>query len=241
MRTQTLPRITGTVTEQGRILVLPHDQDVGVPTPRCPAALAGTSNPSAPRTAAAPDSSSELDWASQPQQHCAVGTFGSHLDPASGTSQDVLARSYGAVPVSLRSLNDARVARRTVFSLNEPPLSASGGSKCLGGSSWGAAEVTSRSPTSDLTSGVARMPRTTTSAPTVGGGQVDGVSWLEGSLRELGRDLRTVVSTLAPGPSPLAVQDPFTVKGPDWCSPRLPPSAKTRTSDTFNCCSCAAT
>lgn len=51
------------------------------------------------------------------------------------------------------------------------------------------------------------MPRTTTSAPTVGGGQVDGVSWPEGSFRELGRDLRTVLSTLAPGPSPLAVQE----------------------------------
>lgn len=50
------------------------------------------------------------------------------------------------------------------------------------------------------------MPHTTASAPAVGGGQVDGVSWPEGSLRELGRGLRTVASTLAPGPSPLAAQ-----------------------------------
>ena len=51
------------------------------------------------------------------------------------------------------------------------------------------------------------MPRTTTSAPTVGGGQADGVSWPEGSLRGLGCDLRTVLSTVAPGPSRLAVQE----------------------------------
>ena len=51
------------------------------------------------------------------------------------------------------------------------------------------------------------MPRTTTSAPTIGGRQGDGASWPEGSFRELGRELRTVVSTLAPGPSPLAVQE----------------------------------
>lgn len=51
------------------------------------------------------------------------------------------------------------------------------------------------------------MPRTTTSAPAVGGGQVDGVSWPEGSFRELSLELRTVVSALAPGPSPVAVQE----------------------------------
>lgn len=51
------------------------------------------------------------------------------------------------------------------------------------------------------------MPRTTPSAPSAGGGQVDVVSWPEGSFRELSLDLRTVVSTLAPGPSPLAVQE----------------------------------
>ncbi|GAA0352156.1 hypothetical protein GCM10009540_85570 [Streptomyces turgidiscabies] len=207
MRTQTLPRITGTVTEQGRILVLPDDQDVDVPTPRCPAALAGTSDPSAPRTAAAPDSSSKLDCASQPQQHCAVGTFGSHPDPASGTSQDVLAGSYGAVPVSLRSLNDARVARSAASPVNEPPLSASGGSKCLGGSSWGAAEATPRSPTTNFTVGVALMPCTMTSAPTASRGQTGGVSWPEGSFQELDRGLRTVLSTLTPGPTPRAVQE----------------------------------
>ncbi len=51
------------------------------------------------------------------------------------------------------------------------------------------------------------MPRTTTSATTAGGGQVDGVSRPEGSLREPSLDLRTVLSTLAPGPSPLAAQE----------------------------------
>ena len=51
------------------------------------------------------------------------------------------------------------------------------------------------------------MPRTTTSAPTIVGRQGDGASWPEGSFRELGRELRTVVSTIAPGPSPLAVQE----------------------------------
>ncbi|MDQ0687313.1 hypothetical protein QFZ56_006276 [Streptomyces achromogenes] len=51
------------------------------------------------------------------------------------------------------------------------------------------------------------MPRTTASAHPVGSGQVDGVSWPEGSFRELSLDLRTVVSTLAPGPSPVAVQE----------------------------------
>ncbi|KPI25017.1 hypothetical protein OV320_8222 [Actinobacteria bacterium OV320] len=51
------------------------------------------------------------------------------------------------------------------------------------------------------------MPRTMTSAPTASGGQVEGTSWQQGSFQELGRELRTVVSTLAPGPSPLAVQE----------------------------------
>lgn len=50
------------------------------------------------------------------------------------------------------------------------------------------------------------MPRTTTSAPAVGGGQVDGASWPEGSFQKLGRDLRIAVSPLAHEPSPLAVQ-----------------------------------
>lgn len=47
------------------------------------------------------------------------------------------------------------------------------------------------------------MPRTTTSAPTASGGQAGGVSRPEGSFQELDRGLRTVLSTLAPGPSPL--------------------------------------
>ncbi|GAQ51727.1 hypothetical protein a10_01507 [Streptomyces acidiscabies] len=51
------------------------------------------------------------------------------------------------------------------------------------------------------------MPRTTVSAPTVGGGQVDGVSWPEGSLRGLGCDLRTVLATLALGQSRFAVRE----------------------------------
>ncbi|MGI5457643.1 DUF6415 family natural product biosynthesis protein [Streptomyces sp. CA-249302] len=46
-----------------------------------------------------------------------------------------------------------------------------------------------------------------TSAPTASGGQVEGASWPEGSFQELDRDLRAVLSTLAPGPSPLAVQE----------------------------------
>ncbi|WP_328844842.1 DUF6415 family natural product biosynthesis protein [Streptomyces sp. NBC_00258] len=51
------------------------------------------------------------------------------------------------------------------------------------------------------------MPRTMTSAPTASGGQVDSASWPEGPFQELGRDLRAVLSTLTPGPSPLAAQE----------------------------------
>lgn len=162
-------------------------------------------SPSPPMSSTAPPESHNRT--PQPQRHTAGGLLGPDSDPGNGTSQDVPPKSCAAVPASPNSLNDARVTHRTVSSLNEPPLSASGGSKCLGGSSLGAAEATSRSPTSDLAIGVVLMPRTTTSAPAVGGGQVDGVSWPEGSFRELGRDLRTAVSTLAPGPSPLAVQE----------------------------------
>src|SRR4029450_3454988 len=109
----------------------------------------------------------------QPQRRTSVGLLGPDGDPVSGTSQDVPTESCAAVPASPSSLNHARVARRAVSSSNEPPLSASGGSKSLGGSSLGAAEATPRLPTSYLANGVALMPRTTTSAPTAGGGQVD--------------------------------------------------------------------
>jgi hypothetical protein len=65
------------------------------------------------------------------------GKFGLNVDSTRGTSQDVPTESCAAVPASPSSLNDVRVARRAVSSLNEPPLSASGGSKCLGGSALG--------------------------------------------------------------------------------------------------------
>lgn len=72
-----------------------------------------------------------------PQLPMPVGTFESPTDPPNGTSQDVPAGSRGAVPASPHSLNDACVACGFVSPLNEPPLSASAGSKYLGGSSWG--------------------------------------------------------------------------------------------------------
>jgi hypothetical protein len=51
------------------------------------------------------------------------------------------------------------------------------------------------------------MPRTMTSASTASGGRVEGASWPEGSVRELDRGLEAVLSTPAPGRSPLAVQE----------------------------------
>ncbi len=70
------------------------------------------------------------------QRHNAVPLLGC-LAPASatdsGTSQEVPIKSCAAVPASPNSLNYARVVRSAVSLLNEPPLSASGGSKCLGG------------------------------------------------------------------------------------------------------------
>ncbi|MFF7174841.1 DUF6415 family natural product biosynthesis protein [Streptomyces pseudovenezuelae] len=51
------------------------------------------------------------------------------------------------------------------------------------------------------------MPCTTISAPTANGGHPGGVSWPEVSFQELDRDLTAVLSTLVPGPPPLAVQE----------------------------------
>lgn len=163
--------------------------------------------PASPSPPEISGSSGGSDGTAQPQRLTVVGSFGPDGCATSGTSQDVPTGSCGAVPVSTGPLDDAHVARCAVLHPDEPPLSASGGSKCLGGSSLRAAEVTPRSLTSYSISGVALMPRTTASAHPVGSGQVDGVSWPEGSFRELSLDLRTVVSTLAPGPSPVAVQE----------------------------------
>lgn len=143
----------------------------------------------------------------QPQRLSLVGSLGPDSDPDSGTSQDVPTESCGAVPASSSSLNDAHVARCAESLVNEPPLSANGDSKRLCCSPSGPTEAAPRPPTSNLTNGVAVMPRITIPAHAADGRQWEGMSWPEGSLRELGRDLRTVLSALTPGPSPLAVHE----------------------------------